>query len=242
MAGTIIRRALDTFRAEGLRGVWRKTQSRFSWLYKRLSMKPVYRRALVMWLPLTDDLPIIEPKIPVTFEELTESAFDELISVRPYLTKERILLRLEAGHRCYVARFNGRIVHSRFVAVEKAYAIYLRTAIPLSPHEVYFYDAYTVPEYRGNGICPAVARFVGGEMRQLGYRQAVAFILPDNHPSLRVWFKLGGQKKGYIGFVELFGARRYFYRVKDRGFACLDNVFFAPRDSFVPRELQGQIW
>jgi len=202
----------------------------------------MYRRLLVWEFPFTNALSAIEPKIPVRFEELRESDFDQLIALRPFLTEEVIRLRLEAGHRPYIAKTDEKIVHACAVAVEKAYSGYLQIAFPLSPREVYFYEVYTVPEYRRNRLHSAGLSLVSRKMRQLGYQHGMAFIYPHNRPALRSLKKIGFRKKGHIGFVEIFGIRRYFYWAKDGGFDCLNNAFFMRREKFVPAELQGQIW
>lgn len=235
MCGGIIRRALYTYQTEGLRGVWRKSRN-------RLAKQPQYRRLLVLELPFTDALPIIEPKVPATFEELAPADVDELIALRPYLTRWVIEQRLEAGHRFYVAKLNGRIVHTRLVAVNKAYIGYLKLAFPLSPREVYFGEAYTVPEFRRQGLHSACLSFVSRLMRQSGYHHAIALVYPRNRPALRSLEKVGFRRRGIIGFVSLLGAYRYFYWARQGGFDRLDNALFVPRGRLVPAELQGQIW
>jgi len=116
-------RITSIFRTEGISTVWQKARG-------RLFRKPKFRRLFVLSLSLTDDLPLIEPQIPVEFEELTPADYDELIALRPYLTEEVIKLRLEAGHRFYVAKLNARIIHTRLVAIEKVYLGYLGIAFP----------------------------------------------------------------------------------------------------------------
>ena len=231
----ILERSILTFHNEGLGAVLRK-------LRNRLSKPLMHRHLLVLELPFTGELPVIEPKIPVTFEELGESDFGELIALRPYLTEEVIRLRLGVGHRVYVGKLDGKIVYTLLVAIDKAYIGYLGLAFPLSPYEVYFGEAYTIPEYRGNHLHPVCMSFMSRTMRQLGYRHAVEFVYPHNQPALRSGYKVGFERKGYLGFVEGFGIRRYFYLVRGGGFDCLQNAFFVPRDRLVPAELEGQIW
>ena len=230
-----VERTVHTFRTEGVSGVWQKA-------WDRLSEKPVHRRLLVLELPFLNGLPVVEPRVPVTFEELTESDFAELIALRPFLTEEVIKLRLRAGHRFYVGKLNGRIVYTCLVAVKKAYLGYLGIAFPLSPQEVYFGEAYTVPECRRNHLHSACISLVSRTMHQLGYRHVVALVYPRNLPALRSFKKVGFQKKGHIGTVEIFGIRRYWYWARDGGFDCLNNAFLVPMEQLVPAELQGQIW
>jgi len=112
----------------------------------------------------------------------------------------------------------------------------------MSPREVYFGEVYTVPEHRRKHINLASRSFVCREMRQLGYQRAVALIHSRNRPSLCSAHAGGFRKKGHVGFVEIFGIRRYFYWAKSGGFDCLSNAILVPQDRLVPAELQGQIW
>lgn len=232
--GSIVRRGLDTLRTDGLQGVWQKTRD-------RLSDKPMGRWLMVFSLPFTDDTPMTEPRVPVTFEVLRSSDFDELISLRPYLTEEVIKMRLRAEHRFYVAKSDGRIVHNRLIAIDKVFVGYLGVVLPLSPREVYFGEAYTVPEYRGKHISPACRSCVIRQMREQGYERAVFLIHYRNCPSLRSVAKSGVRRSGCIGFLQALRIRRYFYWAQG-GFDLLDNAVLVRREKFVPLELQGQIW
>ncbi|HID90276.1 MAG TPA: hypothetical protein EYP52_11310 [Anaerolineae bacterium] len=219
---------------EGGRGVARRA-------WRRLSRRPVYRRLLVVEYSLRD-IPITRPRVNVTFGELHPSEFEALIALRPFLTEEVIRLRLRNGHRFYVARRDGRIVHSQVVAVGKAYSGYLEIAFPLAPDEVYCYEAYTVPEHRGKRLSPAGRAFIAREMERMGYGRALAFIAPKNYPAVRAALRDDGQVRGHIGFVEVAGVRRYFYRVRKGGFGLLQNGLLVPMERFVPMEIQGTIW
>jgi ribosomal protein S18 acetylase RimI-like enzyme len=235
MKGNITQHVLDTLHTEGLKGAGRKA-------WKRLSRKPTYRQLLVLVHPFTEDMPVVEPKLPVTIEELQPPDFDEVIALRPYLNQEVIQLRIEAGHRFYVAKLDERIVHVLLAGVNRAYIGYLEIAFPLSAEEVYFGEAYTVPQYRGNHIGSAVTAMINRQMSRKGYRRSVLFIHPSNTPSLRVHRRIGSKIRGRIGWCEILGIRRYFYWARNGGFDCLDNCFLVRREALVPAELQGQIW
>lgn len=231
----ITQHVLDTFRMEGLKNGARK-------VYNRLSRKPMYRELLVLVRPFTEDMPVVKPKLPVTIEELQPPDFDEVIALRPYLTHKVIQLRLDAGHRFYVAKLDGKIVHVLLVGIDKAYIGYLEIAFPLSPREVYLGEAYTIPQYRGNHISSGITTMVNKRMSTRGYQRAVLFVHPSNTPPLRAHRRMRSKIRGRIGFYELLGIRRYFYWARGGGLDCLNNRFLARMEDLVPAELQGQIW
>ncbi len=197
----------------------------------RLVARPLIRRLVVMTLPLTGELERVEPEVPATFEEL-----------RPFLKEELIRLRLDAGHRFYVTKVGGRIVQGNGVAFGKAFSGYLDMAFPLAPEEGYVYEAYTVPEYRGKRLYSAALSRIARELRGQGYRRLVVFVYPRNRPALQAHSRMGFQPQGHIGYVELLGVRRYFYRVTGEGLGCLRNSLFVRKRRLVPPEIQGTIW
>lgn len=231
---SLIQRTISIARSEGINAVWQRACG-------RLFRKPELRRLLVMSLSLTDNLPVVEPKIPLEFAELTPMDFDELIALQPYLTEEVIRLRLETGHRCYITKSEGRITSTRWLAVNKVYIPYLGLPLPLAPDEFYGAEAYVVPEYRGNRIHQAFITFASKEMYEQGYRRATTFVHPRSRPAMQSVINVGFRKRGHVGFVELLGIRRYFYRATE-ALSLLHNSFLVPRRQLAPDDLEGQIW
>ena len=211
-------------------------------LRRHLSHPFGYRRLLVRELRLDRELISIEPRVPASIHWIGPGEWDAVIALRPFLTEEVIRLRLDNGHRFCGVEVDGRIVHVRVVAVGKAFNGYLDIVFPLSPREVYFYEAYTLPEYRGKSISPAASLWAAGEMRKAGYERVLAFLHPHNRPAIGANTREGFQQVGHIGYVELLGVRRYFYWARDGGFERLSNRFLVRKQSLVPMEIQGTIW
>jgi GNAT superfamily N-acetyltransferase len=201
-----------------------------------------FRRLLVRELRLNEDLPSIEPRVPATLCRLGPEDWSDLIALRPFLTEEVIRLRLSNGHRFYGARVDGRTVHVQAMAVGKAFNSFLDIVFPLSPVEIYFYEAYTLPEYRGQHISPAVTVWAAAEMRKAGYERALVFIYPHNRPALQANARQGFRQVGHFGYVDLLGVRRYFYWSRGGGFERVPNRLLVRKQSLVPMDIQGTIW
>lgn len=122
--------------------------------------------------------------------------------------------RLKVGHLCFIAEKNGDIVHFKWVAFNGVYVKELERSIRLSSDSAYIYDAYTVPEYRGIGISPAVSARIFGYLFQKGIKKTYHFIRHDNFPSLRVAEKTGLQNVGEVTLIRLFKSSRYRYKAK----------------------------
>ncbi len=184
----------------------------------------------------------IKPRVPAVIRWIRPEEWGDVIALRPFLTEEVIRLRLANGHRFCGVEVDGRIVHVRVVAVEKAFNGYLDIVFPLSPREVYFYEAYTLPEYRGKRISPAASLWVAAEMRKAGYERVLAFIYPHNRPAIQANVRGGFRQVGHIGYVEVLGVRRYFYWSRGGGFECLPHRIFVRKQRLVPMDIQGTIW
>lgn len=216
---------------------WSGLRSRY-----RLSRPLDYRRLLVRELSLRGDPVSIDPRVPVVIRWLGPEEWKDVIALRPFLTEEVIRLRVENGHRFCGVEVDGRIVHVRVVAVGKAFNGFLDIVFPLSPREVYFYEAYTLPEYRGKRISPAAALWTAAEMRKDGYERVLALLYPHNEPAIRANSREGFRQVGHFGYVEALGVRRYAYWARGGGFEQMPNRLFVRKKRLVPMDIQGTIW
>lgn len=78
--------------------------------------------------------------------------------------------------------------------------------------EVYFYDAFTFAEHRGQNLYPALLQSMLDSSRAAGLRRALIFVMHDNTASIR-----GVQKAGFREFQRvicrnLFGFVRYAFQ------------------------------
>ncbi len=183
---------MSLLRAFGLRG-----------LGMRLLAATVYRRLVVMQLSLDAPIPEATARLPVTIEPLPESGVDEYVRFRPDADPFEIGLRLAGGAGCYVARYQGRIVHAGWVTAGKARIAYLGCDMPLAPGDVYQFDSFTAPPFRGQGIARARVVAMARCLRREGHRRLVACVLPENPNALRPLEPVGYRAVGRIGVIRL---------------------------------------
>ncbi|MGH7314734.1 MAG: GNAT family N-acetyltransferase [Candidatus Rokuibacteriota bacterium] len=169
----------------------------------RLLARTVYRRLVVMHLSL--DAPISEaaPHVPVTIETLPESGVDDYLSFRPDADVFEIARRFADGARCFVARYQRMIVHAGWATAGKARIDYLGCEMPLASGEVYQFDSFTAPAFRGRGIANARVAAMARCLRREGHRRLVACVLPENPNALRPLEPLGYRAVGRIGVIKL---------------------------------------
>jgi RimJ/RimL family protein N-acetyltransferase len=191
---------------------------------KRLCRRPQTRWFVVMMRTLSIQLPECQTRVSVDIEELPPDA-DQIAAELGHLPSIHtfdVPQRVESGHRCFVARYGQRSVYVSWIALGQCYSYALDREYKLADDEAYSYSSYTVPEFRGNGIHPAVRCYILRLLKEAGYDRAYSFIDPYNQASKRMPERLAYERVGITGFVEVAGIRWYSHW--DRGtFSALEK-------------------
>ena len=216
-------RALEVIRAEGLRT-----------FIMRVLGETFYRRMIVMERPFNPPITRAEPRIPVEFAPLELAEVDEYLESRPDADRDEIISRLERRHVCYVARHNGKIVTSCWIATERAWIDYLSAWIRVASSVGYLYELYTPREYRaknvGRAMFPEIFRYFG----EVAAPCVLAAFNPENRIQL-VFARLGFRPVATIGVIRV-GPWRHLFRRTPRGEPKTSSfhVTLDEADSFLP--------
>jgi GNAT superfamily N-acetyltransferase len=195
----VVKRASEVLRDEGVKNLW----------FKILG-QTVYRRLVLMECPLDQLLGSVTPRLPVVINRLISSESDAYAAFRPDADPSDMRRRLEAGHLCFVARHEGQIVHACWAAAGRAWIDYLAYEMPLARDEVYQYDSFTAPAFRGHNLAAARVIEAARYFRQAGYRRLIAVVSPENTAAFRPLEKAGYRPFGLIGYIQLGQMRRNF--------------------------------
>lgn len=124
--------------------------------------------------------------------------------IRVHTEREGALVddRIAKGHRCLTARHQGRLVGVMWAATENASIAYLGRAVPFAPGDVYLFDAFTIPEYRGRGIAPSLSAELLYQFAEDGYQRAIRGTIPENTAALRAHAKAGFHAYAVMGFLK----------------------------------------
>lgn len=127
-----------------------------------------------------------------------------LISAIPYryIPREKFLLRLKEGKRCFAAKHRGKIAAFTWCDMNKCH--YKGCRFELEEDEAYLFDAYTIDSYRGKGLAPYVRYHLYGELAKLGRKRLYSVSERFNISSIRFKKKLNAQLVGRGLFVEFF--------------------------------------
>jgi len=187
---SVARRALEVVREEGWRSLGRKV------LADSVVRRLVLLEAEAGPRPRGDD-----------DVEVGWGSVDEYAALRPDVD---VTARLERGDRLLVARREGRIVSSAWLAERRARVEYLNRWLDVPPGALYLYDVFTPPEERAHGYYGAMLdRFLAGERHG---RRVLAAVLPGASTAERALARAGFHPVGTVGYVALGRWRRHFDR------------------------------
>jgi GNAT superfamily N-acetyltransferase len=142
-----------------------------------------------------------------------DNDLEMLVKFGKYGSSKALLLRRFAeGQRCYVAKSEGRIVSGNWVFEKEWKQDDLGRQFKLADNELYYDGAFTLPEFRGKGIMPYLKTQSISDMKTHSQHKtrALAFILVSNKASLRSTAKVGFERVGRVGWIEILGIRVHY--------------------------------
>ena len=115
--------------------------------------------------------------------------------------------RFDLGHRCFVARIDGQIVHYNWLAFERVVfpswgsnaqsrTVDPRRTIRLKREEAFCYDAYTLERWRGKAIHTKVLREMLSSLQGAAYRVAYTEVNVARKSSWKTHERLGWEVAG----------------------------------------------
>ena len=197
----MIDRILGVLREEGVKSFWFKLLGDVG-----------YRRLLLLERPLQEPIAEVSPRLPVTIDLLKMTEVAEYLKFRVETTSCEVMDQLNAGHWCFVARHEGQIVAVSWAADRCAWIFYLACEIRLLDGEVYVYDSFTRPDFRGQAVSPAIRTEMIRYFRAADYQRMILGTVPENHANLQAVRKVGFRPFGVMGYIKIGPWRRDFYR------------------------------
>ena len=200
--GSSLQRLAQVVREWGVRRLW----------FSILDSMGLYRRLVLFEVPLEDPPPSPAPPGPLEVRLLKELDLEDYREFRPDADLEEIRSRLQAGHQCFAAWQQGRLVSAMWAARGCTRIDYLKRDMDLAPDEAYAYDSHTVPELRGMALASVRADMMRRTLRETGVRRLLGTVMPENRSGLRRAEKRQHRRIGTIGYWKLGPWRRDFTR------------------------------
>lgn len=163
-------------------------------MMEMLAMKVLttfYRRMILFVYPLDGTIPVLESRLSVNIAILTEGDLEAYHRYRPDRNLKEIRARLARGDRCFACWYEDRIVDGGWVATGRVYVPYLRRRLVLAPGDIYNYDAYTLPAFRGLNLFMARNSYVARYNQKERYLRSLALVAAENKASRVILYRWG---------------------------------------------------
>ena len=162
---------------------------------------------------LTDPVEVVEPAVKVEFSTIDGSS-PEVGSLHKFTNPLLVKWRLSQGEVCWVVKVEGEIVSYVWVAFRQEQVEELCKAVKLQEGEFYLYDAFTVPEWRGKGIYPAILSRQLQHFKEEGFKRALIFTVEENIASRRGITRSGFNHFQTIEITKILNFAFYKYDPK----------------------------
>jgi GNAT superfamily N-acetyltransferase len=191
------RRASELAREGGIRAIWFTILGELC--YRRVEIREHV-------LDKAEDYDVDAAKLSI--EQLNAADVEQYNAFREPSDPDSAQRRMLAGHHCFIARHEDKIVCASWGATRNATIRYLSAPIALTPEEAYAYDLFTAPEWRQKGIATAVTRALHNFYRDEGKRRVLRVIVPESHAAMTG--TLGYHSIGMMGFLGVGSFRWNF--------------------------------
>jgi GNAT superfamily N-acetyltransferase len=172
-------------------------------VYGLLSRLFGYRATSCVWADLEHWRPVSRETIafeicPVSVEGIRSEA--ELMGENPEDTERA----LGSGAEVLGAFKDGSIISSVWISPHPP-SLNGGLTLEFDERLAFFYRAFTLPEFRGTGLMPAVLTAALGRCAMRGYRGAVACMDIANRPSRNAFCTAGFKRIATIRYAKIFG-------------------------------------
>lgn len=120
--------------------------------------------------------------------------------------------RLLEGQVCAVARHETDVVAYCWLASTPVRVAEIGHVVVPGLEDVYLYDAFTVPAWRGRGLFSTLLRHLLAFAHARGRKRALIFALARNRASRRAIERAGFEISHSVSRVELCGRERLWFR------------------------------
>ena len=193
------------------------------------------RRAGTIWtLNLDEPVPVITPRVAVTFRRVGPDLLPALILTMGRAASAEILQRFETGRRCYTAWVGDQLASYGWVSFDEEHIGELNLRIRLLPGEAYIWDCATIPAFRRNHLYSALLGYVVGELYAEGFCRAWIGADMENMPSQQGIARAGFHYVGDLVVTRVLAIRQVWVQahpgVSDQIIAEARRAFLNDRD------------
>jgi len=155
---------------------------------------------------IREEIPDVWENISVGIQFISDQSSweaEQLVN-EGHLNVDILADRLKKGDICCCASFQGETVSYCWIAASRAHIGEIGKEMRLKENEIYLYDAYTKPEFRGNNLCPKILTSILNYGRLRGYQRVLIFALSSNSSSITAIKKAGFDRFQSVYFLDIY--------------------------------------
>ena len=137
------------------------------------------------------------------FRFLTPADIEDLIGLEPGTERENLKILFRERKLCYGVWDNTRLVAKTWCDLDQLY--HPARPRPLAADEVYLFQTYVDPNYRGQGLAPLMRAAVCASLREMGRSKIYSYSRYFNTAARRYKAKVGAQERSLTVHFRLFG-------------------------------------
>jgi hypothetical protein len=165
-----------------------------------------YRRMVFMTYKLEGrEIPVYSAQIVLEYRALEERDAISYLKLRPDQTQALYERRLGIGNQCYSAWHDGTLVDVCWSAAGSAYVDYLGRNLAFDEGDIYCFDSFTSPDYRGRGVYMARNSWQARINQSQGFKRSVALVAYENYAAWLILSRSGLKPAGTYHYIRLPG-------------------------------------
>ena len=149
------------------------------------------------------NIPLRTSQIDVELKLLDRSDIDAYLRFRPDTSRRKVEERFDRGHRCFAALHSGNLVDTCWSAVGTVYVDYLEREIDFAEGDIYSFDSFTAPEYRGRGVYMARNTWQGRLNQAEGFARSVALVAYENYAAWLLLSRYGLKAESTYHYIRI---------------------------------------
>jgi len=167
-----------------------------------------YKRTSYMYMHNLKKIPQINCKLKnlqIDFHDKPAEMLKDICVIKK-AKPHKFLKRFKRKHICVTAEYNRELAFFNWISIGEWSLIDGRYN-NLNDSEFFIYDAYTIPEYRRNGIWQSMLATELRVMKEKGYKGCYVLVEENNLPSIKGIEKVGFEKIGKVKKVKVLGLK-----------------------------------
>lgn len=169
------------------------------------------REVLNMYaLDLKNEVRVIRPEVTVNV-----SVHERPVEVQ-ILERSTIDERVARGEKIFVGYHQKNPIAYLFAAASDCWIGEIEDWLVIDPEEIYLYDAFTSPGYRGKGVYPYLICRAASYFKNRSYKYTMIFATANNIESIRGIEKCAFKCYEAVNFRNFLGWKSWHFRVGER--------------------------